>query len=123
MGEGETPSEGVSSGSGWLANRVTSVKEGRKRVSFGLCVFSGSFGVQSIVPSVQVRYLLDIYFSHIFHCVQTLLIALFFGGYERWGFSQYLEVVMCDVSTSFSSKILLLKIASTTVVRRNSAGM
>ena len=35
----------VSSGSGWLANRGTSVKEGRKRVSFGLCVFSGSFGV------------------------------------------------------------------------------
>ena len=48
MGEGETPSEGVSSGSGWLANRGTSVKEGRKRVSFGLCVFSGSFGVRSI---------------------------------------------------------------------------
>ena len=46
MCEGETPSEGASR---WLANSVTSVKEGRKRVSFGLCVFSGSFGVRSIV--------------------------------------------------------------------------
>ena len=44
------PVKGVSSGSGWLANRGTSVKEGRKRVSFALCVFSGSFGVRSIVP-------------------------------------------------------------------------
>ena len=43
------PVKGVSSGSGWLASRGTSVKEGRKRVSFGLCVFSGSFGVRSIV--------------------------------------------------------------------------
>ena len=43
------PVKRVSSGSGWLANRGTSVKEGRKRVSFGLCVFSGSFGVRSIV--------------------------------------------------------------------------
>ena len=62
MGEGETPSEGVSSGSGWLANRVTSVKEGRKRFFFGLCVFSGSFDVRSIVLcslTAQVRYLLD----------------------------------------------------------------
>ena len=37
--------KGVSSGSRGLANRVTSVKEGRKRVSFGFRVFSGSFGV------------------------------------------------------------------------------
>ena len=43
------PVKGVSSGGGWLANRETSVKEGRKRVSFGLCVFSVSFGIQSIV--------------------------------------------------------------------------
>ena len=49
MGEGETPSEGASSGSGRLANRAMSAKEGKKRVSFGLCVFSGSFGVRSIV--------------------------------------------------------------------------
>ena len=41
--------KGVSSGSGWLANRGKSIKEGRKRVSFGLCVFSGSFGIRSIV--------------------------------------------------------------------------
>ena len=41
------PVKGVSSGSGWLANRGMSVKEGN---SFPLvCVFSGSFGVQSIV--------------------------------------------------------------------------
>ena len=37
--------KGASSGSGGLANRGTSVKEGRKRVSFGFRVFSGSFGV------------------------------------------------------------------------------
>ena len=37
--------KGVSSGSGGLANRVTSIKEGRKRVSFGFRVFSRSFGV------------------------------------------------------------------------------
>ena len=43
------PVKGVSSGSGWLANRGTSVKEGRKLVSFGLCVLSGNFGVRSIV--------------------------------------------------------------------------
>ena len=41
--------KGVSSGSGGLANRVTSVNEGRKRVSFGFRVFSGSFGVRSKV--------------------------------------------------------------------------
>ena len=39
MGEGEAPSEGVSSGGGRLANRATSVKEGRKRVSFGFVCF------------------------------------------------------------------------------------
>ena len=62
MGEGETPSEGVSSGSGWLANRVTRVKEGRKRVSFGLCVFSGSFGVRNIVLCKCSGKYIDIYF-------------------------------------------------------------
>ena len=41
----ETPSEGVSSGSGGWANRVTSDNERRKLVSFGFRVFSGSFGV------------------------------------------------------------------------------
>ena len=49
MVDGGTPSEGVSSGSGWLANRGTNVNEGRKLVSFGLCVFSGNFGIRSIV--------------------------------------------------------------------------
>ena len=62
MGEGATPSEGVSRGSGWLANRVTSVKEGRKRVSFGLCVFSGSFGVRIIVLCKCSGKYIDIYF-------------------------------------------------------------
>ena len=41
----ETPSEGVSGGRGGRANRVTSNNEGRKLVSFGFRVFSGSFGV------------------------------------------------------------------------------
>ena len=59
MCEGETPSEGVSR---WLANRVTSVKEGRKRVSFGLCVFSVSFGVRSIVLCKCSGKYIDIYF-------------------------------------------------------------
>ena len=39
------PVKGVSSGSGGRANRVTSDNEGRKLVSFGFRVFSGSFGV------------------------------------------------------------------------------
>ena len=56
------PVKGVSSGSGWLANRGTSVKDGRKRVSFGLCVFSGSFGVQSIVLCKCSGKYIDIYF-------------------------------------------------------------
>ena len=33
-----------------MANRGTSVDGGWKLVSFGLCVFSGSFGIRSIVP-------------------------------------------------------------------------
>ena len=37
--------KGVSSGSGGRANRVTSDNEERKLVSFGFCVFSGSFGI------------------------------------------------------------------------------
>ena len=47
-----------------------------------------------------------------------------FRGYGRRGFSQFLEVVMCDVSASFSSKILLLKVVSslsTTIIGRKSA--
>ena len=32
-----------------MANRETSVNEGWKLVSIGLCVFSGNFGVRSIV--------------------------------------------------------------------------
>ena len=36
---------GVSSESGGRANRVTSDNEGRKFISFGFRVFSGSFGV------------------------------------------------------------------------------
>ena len=45
-----------------VSNRVMSVKEGRKRVSFGLCVFSGSFGVRSIVLCKCSGKYIDIYF-------------------------------------------------------------
>ena len=45
-----------------LANRVTSVKEGRKRFSFGLCMFSGSFGIRSIVLCKCSGKYIDIYF-------------------------------------------------------------
>ena len=44
-----------------------------------------------------------------------------FLGYGRRGFSQFLEFVMCDVSASFSSKILLIKVVLTTVVGWKSA--
>ena len=37
--------KGVNSWSGGRANRATSYNEGRKLVSFGFRVFSGSFGV------------------------------------------------------------------------------
>ena len=37
--------KGVSGGSGGRVNRVTSDNEGRKLVSFGFRVFSGSFGI------------------------------------------------------------------------------
>ena len=40
--------KGVSGGSGGRANRVTGDNEGRKLVSFGFCVFSGSFGVTKL---------------------------------------------------------------------------
>ena len=56
------PVKGVSSGSGGLANRVTNVNEGRKRVSFGFCVFSGSFGVRSKVLCKCSGKYIDIYF-------------------------------------------------------------
>ena len=42
-----------------MANRETSVDGGWKLVSFGLCVFSGSFGVRSIVLCKCI----DIYFN------------------------------------------------------------
>ena len=53
--------KGVSSGSGGRANRVTSDNEGRKLVSFGFRVFSGSFwrNLVKCYVSVQVTYLLD----------------------------------------------------------------
>ena len=41
--------KGVSSGSGRLANRVTSVKGGRKRVSFGLVCFQVVLAYEVIV--------------------------------------------------------------------------
>ena len=40
--------KGVIGGSGERANRVTSDNEGRKLVSFGFHVFSGSFGVTNL---------------------------------------------------------------------------
>ena len=45
-----------------MANRGTSVDEGWKLVSFGLCVFSGSFGVRSIVLCKCSGKYIDIYF-------------------------------------------------------------
>ena len=47
---GGTPKEEVEYWEcGYLANSETSVNGGWKLVSIGLCVFSGSFGVRSIV--------------------------------------------------------------------------
>ena len=54
----------VSSGSGERAIRVTSDNEGRKLVSFGFRVFSGSFGGNEVMcyVSVQVSILIFILF-------------------------------------------------------------
>ena len=46
-----------------MVNRGTSVDEGWKLVSFGLCVFSGSFGVRSIVLCKCSSKYIDIYFN------------------------------------------------------------
>ena len=46
-----------------MANRGTSVDGGWKLVSFGLCVFSGSFGVRSIVLCKCSGKYIDIYFN------------------------------------------------------------
>ena len=40
--------KGVSGGSGGRVNRVMSDNEGRKLVSFGFRVFSGSFGITKL---------------------------------------------------------------------------
>ena len=45
-----------------MANRGTSVDGGWKLVSFGLCVFSGSFGVRSIALCKCSGKYIDIYF-------------------------------------------------------------
>ena len=45
-----------------MANRGTSVDGGWKLVSFGLCVFSASFGVRSIVLCKWSGKYIDIYF-------------------------------------------------------------
>ena len=45
-----------------MANRGTSVDGGWKLVFFGLCVFSGSFGVRSIVLCKCSGKYIDIYF-------------------------------------------------------------
>ena len=47
---------------GLLANRETSVNGGWKLVSIGLCVFSGSFGIRSIVLCKCSGKSMDIYF-------------------------------------------------------------
>ena len=46
-----------------MANRGTSVDGGWKLVSFGLCVFSGSFGIRSIVLCKCSGKYIDIYFN------------------------------------------------------------
>ena len=65
-----------------MANRGTSVDGGWKLVSSGLCVFSGSFGVRSIVlckcsGKVLIGYELSIVCSHSFRgerlCLSQLI--------------------------------------------------
>ena len=56
----------------------------------------GKIDFFSFYPQVSLR-------SSTSHC-------FVFCGYGRYGFSLFLEVVMCNVSASFSSKILLLKV-------------
>ena len=65
--------KGVSSGSGGQLTG-TSVKEGRKRVSFGLCVFSGSFGVRSIVLCKCSGKYIDMYF----------ILKITYAKMEKW---------------------------------------
>ena len=59
-----------------MANRGTSVDGGWKLVSFGLCVFSGSFGIQSILlckcsgKYIDINFILKITYSEIkYHTV------------------------------------------------------
>ena len=80
-----------------LANRGTSVDGGWKPVSFDLCVFSGSFGVRSIVlckcsGKVLIGYLcLNRFVSHrndnsfIDSLFNNLLVSI----YIRWPFPQF----------------------------------
>ena len=62
--------KGVSSGSGGRANRVTSDNEGRKLVSFGFRVFSGSFGVTKLS---DIYFILKITFYLLLCGSRTLL--------------------------------------------------
>ena len=56
--------KGASDGSvGKIANRGTNVNGRWKLVSIGLCVFSGNFGVRSIVLCKCSGKYIDIYFS------------------------------------------------------------
>ena len=62
-----------------MANRGTSVDGGWKLVSFGLCVFSGSFGIRSIVLCKCSGKYIDVYFIlriTCLHCQDWLL--------EKW---------------------------------------
>ena len=67
-----------------MANRGTSIDGGWKLVSFGLCVFSGSFGVRSIVLCKCSGKYIDIYFILKITCLESsvlqcfLIIYLFF---------------------------------------------
>ena len=69
------PSEGVSKGSvgNWLTG--TSVDGGWKLVSFGLCVFSGIFGVRSIVLCKCSGKYIDIYFNLKITCHENIYYA------------------------------------------------
>ena len=55
--------KGVSSGSGRLANRVTSIKGGRKRVSFRFVCFQVVLAYEVIVLCKCSGKYIDIYFK------------------------------------------------------------
>ena len=60
-----------------MANRGTSVDGGWKLVSFGLCVFSGSFGVRSIVLFKCSGKYIDVYFNLKITCMYVCVYIYF----------------------------------------------